>query len=51
MNAAELTKYAIAGGLLFALYKFAPNAMVKGAVIGVAGTIVAKRTPFLKDVV
>lgn len=51
MNAADMTKYAIAAGLLFVAYKYAPNAAVKGAVLGVAGTIVAKKLPFVKDVI
>lgn len=32
---------AIAGGLLFAAYKFAPNTAIKGAVVGGAGIAVA----------
>ncbi len=51
MTAADMTKYGIAAALLFAAYKWAPNAAVKGAVLGVAGTIVAKKLPFVKDVV
>lgn len=38
---------AIQAAILFAVYKFAPNALVKGAVLGVAGTLVAGNVPYL----
>lgn len=49
MNSAELTKLAIAAGILFAAYKYG-NAMVKGAALAVGATVVAKRLPYVKDV-
>jgi hypothetical protein len=42
-----LKTLAIQAGILFAIYKFAPNALVKGAVLGVAGTIAAGYVPYL----
>lgn len=39
MDQKQLVNLAIAGGLLFAAYKFAPNATVKTAVLGVAGIV------------
>jgi hypothetical protein len=47
----EMKKLAIAGAILFAGYKYAPNAIVKAAVLGVAGIVVAKQTPYVKEVV
>lgn len=40
---------AIAAGLAFAVYKFAPNAMVKTAALGVLGTVIAKQIPYVQD--
>lgn len=48
MSSAQLTSLAIAGGILFAAYKFG-NAEIKAAALGVAGIIVAKRVPYIKD--
>lgn len=47
MNSADLTKAGIALGIVFAVYKFVPNAAVKAAALGVGGMIVAKRIPFV----
>jgi len=49
MSQQELTKLAMALGILYAAYKFIPNQAVKAAALGVAGTVIAKRTPVLKD--
>lgn len=51
MTNSEMTKLGMALGLLFAVYKFVPNQLAKAAALGVAGVIVAKRTPILKDVI
>lgn len=45
----DYTKLAIAGGILFATWKLAPNAMVKGAAVSVAAVIVAKQLPYVRD--
>lgn len=49
MSQAELTKMAMALGMLYAVYKFAPHPAAKAAALGVAGIVVAKRVPVLKD--
>jgi hypothetical protein len=49
MNQAELTKLAIAGGILFAAYKYG-NGMVKAGALAVAAGMIAKRVPYVKDV-
>jgi hypothetical protein len=49
MTQADLMKYAIAGGILWAAYKYG-NAMVKGGAIAVAAGVIAKRVPYVKDV-
>lgn len=50
MNASDLTKLAIAGGILFAAFKWG-NPLLKAASIAIAAGIVAKRVPYLQDVV
>jgi hypothetical protein len=50
MSQAEMTKLAMALGILYGVYKFVPNQLAKAAALGVAGMIIAKRTPILKDV-
>jgi hypothetical protein len=50
MDTANLTKLAIAGGIIFAAIKFAPNALVKAGAAGVAAMIVAKQIPYVQDV-
>lgn len=47
----DWTKLAIAGGICFAAYKFAPSAEIKAGAIAVAAVIVAKNVPYLQDVV
>lgn len=51
MTQAEMTKVAMALGILFAVYKFVPHPAAKAAALGVAGVIVAKNAPILRDVV
>ncbi|MDO9011335.1 MAG: hypothetical protein Q7U78_05945 [Gallionella sp.] len=51
MNQANLMKLGITAGILFAAYKFAPNATAKAMVLGVAGVVVAKNTPVLNQYV
>lgn len=48
MNA-EMTKLAIAGAVLFAAYKYGPG-WAKAGALAVAAGIVAKRVPYVKDV-
>ena len=49
MDTSELMKYAIAGGILFAAFKFG-NGLSKAAAVSVASVIVAKHLPYVKDV-
>lgn len=48
MNA-DMTKLAIAGAILFAAYKYG-NGVMKAAALAVGATVVAKRIPYVKDV-
>jgi hypothetical protein len=50
MDSATLTKYAIAGGILFAGYKFGPS-VVKAACLAVAAVAVARQVPYVNQVV
>lgn len=45
----NLTGLAITGALLWAGYRFAPNAAAKAMVLGVAGVVIAKNTPVLNQ--
>ena len=49
MTNEDMTKLAIAGALLFAAYKWG-NGVVKAGAISVAAGVVAKRVPYIKDV-
>lgn len=49
MTQADLTKLAIAGAILFGAYKYG-NGMVKAGALAVAAGIVAKRVPYVKEV-
>ena len=49
MNQSDLMKLGIAAGILFAAYKYG-NGMVKAGALAVAAGIVAKRVPYVKDV-
>jgi hypothetical protein len=51
MDAAQLTKVAIGLGIALAVAKFVSNSAVKAAAYGVAGIIVAKQIPFVKDAI
>ena len=50
MTQADLMKLAIAGGIVFAAYKYG-NGLVKAGTVAVAALVVAKRVPYVKDVV
>lgn len=49
MTQADLMKYGIAAAILWGAYKYG-NAMVKGGAIAVAAGVIAKRVPYVKDV-
>lgn len=49
MTQADMTKLAIAGAVLFAGYKYG-NGMVKAGCVAVAAGVIAKRVPYVKDV-
>ena len=51
MNTSQLTSLAIAGGILYAAWKFAPNATIKAMVLGVGGVIAAKQIPYVQQYV
>lgn len=50
MTTSEMTNLGIALAVIFAAYKFGPTP-VKAAAMGVAGVMIAKRVPYLKDAV
>jgi hypothetical protein len=45
----DMKKIAIAGGLLFAAWKFGP-APVRAGALAVAAGVIAKRVPYVRDV-
>ena len=49
MTTDDMKKLAIAGALLFAAYKYGPG-WAKAGALAVAAGVVAKRVPFVKDV-
>lgn len=49
MSSADIQKLAIAGGILFAAYKFGPG-WAKAGALAVAAGIIAKRVPYVQDV-
>lgn len=49
MSQSELMKLAVAGGILYAAWKFGPG-WAKAGAIGVGAVIVAKRVPYVRDV-
>lgn len=51
MDQQDLMKAGIALGIVYAVYRFVPNAAVKAAALGVGGMIVAKRIPYVSDAV
>lgn len=48
MTQSQLMSLAVAGGILFAAYKWG-NAEVRTGAVAVAALIVAKRVPYIKD--
>jgi len=51
MDKAKLISLGISAAALFAAYKFAPNAMVRTAVLGVAGVVAVRNTPVINQYV
>lgn len=49
MSNQDMTKLAIAGGILFAAYKWG-NGLMKAGAVAVAAGVIAKRVPYVKDV-
>lgn len=49
MDQQDVMKLAIAGAIVFAAYKWG-NGLVKAGAVSVAAGIVAKRLPYVKDV-
>lgn len=49
MDVKALIPAGIAVAVCLAVSKFVPNQMVKAAALGVAGVVVAKQIPFVKD--
>lgn len=49
MTQSDLMKLGIAGGILFAAYKWG-NPMIKAGALAVAAGVIAKRVPYVKDV-
>lgn len=50
MNSEDLKKLAIAGAILFAAYRYGPT-WAKAGALAVAAGVVAKRVPYVKDVI
>ena len=51
MDQAQLMKLGAALAITFGVYKFAPNAAVKAAALGVLGVVVAKQVPYVRDAI
>jgi hypothetical protein len=49
MDTATLTKLGIAVAIAYGVFHFSKNQAVKGAALGVLGTVVAKQVPYVKD--
>lgn len=49
MSQSEIMKLAIAGAIVYGAWKFGP-AWAKAGAIGVGAVIVAKRVPYVRDV-
>jgi hypothetical protein len=49
MSQADMIKYGIAAAALFAAFKYG-NGIAKGAAIAVGAVAVAKRVPYIKEV-
>ncbi len=48
MDTQKLLSLAIAGGIVYIAYRFGPPE-VKGAALGVAGVIVARQVPYVRE--
>lgn len=49
LTTAQMTSIGIALAAVYAAFKFAPNAHVKAAALGVGGVILAKQLPYIQD--
>ena len=49
MTQQELVKMGTALAMLYAVYKFVPHPAAKAAALGVAGIVVARKVPVLRD--
>lgn len=49
MTQADMTKLAIAGAILFGAYKYG-NGIVRAGAVAVGAGVIAKRVPFIRDV-
>lgn len=49
LTSSQITKIGLALAICYGAYRFVPNAAVKAAALGVAGTIVAKQIPYVSD--
>lgn len=49
LTSSQLTKLAIALGGCFAVYKFVDKPEVRTMAIGVAGVIIGRQLPYIKD--
>lgn len=49
LTSSQLTKLAVALGACFAAYKFLPHPAAKAMALGVAGVIVGKQLPYVKE--
>lgn len=47
---ANITALAIAGAILYGVYKYAPSPAIKAMALGAAGAIVAKQIPYVQEV-
>lgn len=49
LSQAELVKMGTALAMLYAVYKFVPHQAAKAAALGVAGVVIARKVPVLRD--
>lgn len=49
MSQSELTRMGLALAILYGVYKFVPHPAAKAAALGVAGVVIAKKLPILRD--
>lgn len=49
LTSSQLTKIAIGLGACFAVYKFVDHQAAKAMALGVAGVIVGRNVPYVKD--